>query len=49
MLGSETSLAHHESLLAQWIEHVPHVWEVMGSIPVEDLIVLVSPAHDMMN
>ena len=27
-------LAHHESLIAQWLERQTGMWEAMGSIPV---------------
>ena len=29
-------LAHHESFVAQWLEHLTSVWKVIGSIPVVD-------------
>ena len=29
-------LVHHQSLLAQWLEHPTGVWKVNGSIPVGD-------------
>ena len=27
-------LAHHESPIAQWLEHPTGIWKVMGSTPV---------------
>ena len=29
-------LPHHEFPIAQWLEHPPGIWKVMGSTPVGD-------------
>lgn len=31
------SLAHQESLLAQWSEHLTGIWDAMGLIPIPGL------------
>ena len=33
-------LAHHESVVAQWLKHPTGIWEAMGSIPVGTQIFL---------
>ena len=35
--------AHHESFVAQWLEHPTGVWKVIGSIPVGDSNVFLVP------
>ena len=30
----DIGLAHHESAIAQWLEHPTGIWKVMGSTPV---------------
>ena len=42
------SPAHHESFVAQWLEHPTGVWKVTGSIPVGDSDFSLPRARDML-